>query len=137
MLSSNFITAGKAIFTVSNGKGEHYTYKITKKEAQGNYPAAHFVSLLTGPDNTSDYTYIGMLDVLTGMVRTTAKSRLQRDSKPVRVINWTLGLVWSGADLPEGYNLQHEGRCGRCGRALTVPESIASGLGPECAGKIG
>ena len=27
----------------------------------------------------------------------------------------------------------HEGRCGRCNRALTVPESIASGIGPECA----
>jgi len=26
----------------------------------------------------------------------------------------------------------HEGACGRCGRTLTVPESIASGFGPEC-----
>jgi hypothetical protein len=26
----------------------------------------------------------------------------------------------------------HEGRCGRCGRRLTVPDSIASGYGPEC-----
>lgn len=29
----------------------------------------------------------------------------------------------------------HEGRCGRCGRKLTVPSSIETGLGPECAGK--
>jgi hypothetical protein len=28
--------------------------------------------------------------------------------------------------------LWHEGRCGKCGRALTVPESIESGLGPVC-----
>ena len=26
----------------------------------------------------------------------------------------------------------HEGRCGRCGRKLTVPESIEAGYGPEC-----
>jgi hypothetical protein len=26
----------------------------------------------------------------------------------------------------------HEGRCGRCGRALTVPESVERGIGPEC-----
>jgi len=26
----------------------------------------------------------------------------------------------------------HEGRCGRCNRKLTVPASIALGIGPEC-----
>jgi hypothetical protein len=31
----------------------------------------------------------------------------------------------------------HEGRCGRCGRKLTVPESIESGFGPECASILG
>jgi hypothetical protein len=30
----------------------------------------------------------------------------------------------------------HEGKCCRCGRKLTVPASIASGIGPECATKI-
>jgi hypothetical protein len=30
----------------------------------------------------------------------------------------------------------HEGRCGACGRRLTTPESISSGLGPVCAGRI-
>jgi hypothetical protein len=29
----------------------------------------------------------------------------------------------------------HEGRCGACGRRLTVPESIERGLGPECYGR--
>ena len=137
MLSSAFITAGKATFTVSNGKGEHYTYRVTKKEAQGNYPAAHFINLLTGPDNTSDYTYLGVLDAATGKVRTTAKSRYNSDSKPVKVASWALSIVWQNATLPEGYAIQHEGRCGRCGRALTVPESIESGIGPECASKMG
>lgn len=28
-----------------------------------------------------------------------------------------------------------EGACGRCGRKLTVPGSIASGIGPTCAEK--
>jgi hypothetical protein len=31
----------------------------------------------------------------------------------------------------------HEGRCGRCGRKLTVPESIHNGYGPECIHLIG
>lgn len=31
----------------------------------------------------------------------------------------------------------HEGRCGRCRRKLTVPESIINGIGPVCAAKGG
>lgn len=31
----------------------------------------------------------------------------------------------------------HEGRCGRCARRLTVPESILIGIGPECAEIMG
>ncbi|MGQ4872128.1 MAG: DUF6011 domain-containing protein, partial [Candidatus Thorarchaeota archaeon] len=32
--------------------------------------------------------------------------------------------------LPEKVRIWHEGKCGRCGRRLTVPESIESGYGP-------
>lgn len=31
----------------------------------------------------------------------------------------------------------HEGRCGKCARVLTVPESIINGIGPICAKKMG
>jgi hypothetical protein len=39
-------------------------------------------------------------------------------------------------NLPEQVEVHHEGRCGRCGRALTVPESIESGFGPECINHV-
>jgi hypothetical protein len=29
---------------------------------------------------------------------------------------------------------QHTGKCGRCGRKLTDPQSIARGIGPDCLG---
>jgi hypothetical protein len=35
-------------------------------------------------------------------------------------------------NLPNFIEIWHEGRCGKCGRTLTVPDSIANGLGPEC-----
>jgi predicted metal-dependent hydrolase len=35
--------------------------------------------------------------------------------------------------LCPGFNVHHEGKCGRCGRLLTVPSSIESGIGPECS----
>jgi hypothetical protein len=34
--------------------------------------------------------------------------------------------------LQDFVEVWHEGTCGKCGRALTVPSSIENGLGPEC-----
>lgn len=36
-------------------------------------------------------------------------------------------------DALDRVEVWHEGSCGRCGRKLTVPSSIETGLGPECA----
>ena len=141
-----YLLAGKAIVTVENPAGERYTFKVRKKVLPSPRPwdqlkpgeemvPLFFVSLLTGPDNTADYAYLGVLDPATGAVRTTAKSRLRPDSKPVRVADWACRRVVAGEAFPEGYRAYHHNRCGRCGRLLTVPESIRSGLGPECAGR--
>jgi hypothetical protein len=139
-IGSDFILGGKAIFTISNPAGEHYTYKVNRKDPEPGGPygdkPTYFVKLLTGPDNGSDYTYLGILTD-GGLVKLTRASRFTDDTKPVRVIRWAAGIVFSGRTLPPGYALQHDGRCGRCGRRLTVPESIDSGFGPECAGRIG
>jgi len=145
MIGKQFVTAGNATFTLelphdwaySHGCKPHYTYKVRKKVGKDGKPV-FFVSILSGPDNESDYRYIGIL-TFDGQVRTTAKSALQPTSMPVRLLNRTLRLLWNDdlTDLTEaGFKLHHEGRCGRCGRKLTVPESVETGLGPECAGKV-
>jgi hypothetical protein len=131
-LTRSWITAGKAVFTISNPTGDHYTYRVLREEANGHYPEKYFVGLLTGPFNERDYTYLGILRPGSGEVVLTAKSHYTADTVPVRVLRWALARVWKRQPLPEGYRLHHEGRCGRCGRALTVPESIDSGYGPEC-----
>lgn len=131
-----FILAGRAIFTLQ-GASSRYTFKINRAEPSDRFPnPAYFVALLTGPDNTADYTYLGILDPVTGQVRTTAKSSYRADSTPVKAFNWCMARVWRDASI-EPAKLWHVGRCGRCGRALTVPSSIEMGLGPECAGKLG
>ena len=132
MLTRNFITAGHAIFTVESKTGQWYTYRVTHSEGSEQFPPAWFVSVLTGPENTSDYTYLGMLDAETGAVKLTRKSRYSEDALPVKVVRWALGVLWRNEGLPEGYKVHHCGRCGRCGRALTVPSSVESGFGPEC-----
>lgn len=146
MLSKTFVLAGNATFTVdiphewaaTHGSKPHYTFMVRKKEdrsRQGQH--VYFVSILSGPDNTHDYKYVGMLNAQTGAVRSTAKSAMPADSLPIRLLNRSLALVWTGDTSPmeqAGFKLHHEGRCGRCRRKLTVPESIESGLGPECRG---
>lgn len=140
MVGTNFILAGNSIFTVETPDQGHRTYRVSVVEASDRWPEAYFVSLLTGPDNTSDYQYIGKLDPFTGQVSTTAKSKLAQDSYPVRLLNRVLARVWSGdyqAFEDHGYRLHHEGRCGRCGRKLTTPSSVTTGIGPECAKIMG
>lgn len=140
--NANFFEGGKAIFTVTNPSGQHYTFKIRKPRPETPY----FVSMLTGPDNTSSFTYLGLYNPTLKMdinqnVRLTAKSRMTNDSTPVKVLRWAIKKVAEANShapiLPTGYSIQHEGRCCRCGRRLTVPESIDSGIGPECAEMMG
>jgi hypothetical protein len=82
---------------------------------------------------------LGVLNPNAGEVRLTAKSRLQDDSMVVKILKRTLARLWAnqGEEIAKaGFDVHHEGKCGRCGRKLTVPESVKSGFGPECAGKI-
>jgi hypothetical protein len=138
-ITKEFVLAGNATLTIDTPDRGHRTYRVRYKAAGGGYPEAWFVSLLTGPDNENSYTYMGKLDKETGQCVMTAKSRYSYDSYPVQLLSRTLAHVWVGdheAYEKHGYSTHHEGRCGRCGRKLTVPESIAMGIGPECAGIV-
>ncbi len=126
-----FITAGRAVFTLQ-GLSTRYTFRVNRSKDG----AVLFASLLTGSDNTADYTYVGVLDGQTGHLRLTAKSSYTAESTPVIALRWALSIVWKGGVLPTPARLMHVGRCGRCGRALTVPSSIDAGIGPECATKL-
>ena len=125
--SVKFFSAGNAKFTVTNPQGKHYTFRIGHREE--TQPL--FVSLMSGPDNESSFTYMGIYDPNLNEVKLTKKSRYTDDTLPVKVIRWAVKAVAKGS-LPEGYKIQHEGKCCRCGRTLTTPESIERGIGPEC-----
>lgn len=125
-----FMLAGKAIFTlVSTKTGARYTYRVRKAQDKDIW----FVSFLRGADNTSDYSYLGI--IRDQKFHLTAKSKLPADSTPVVAIQWFVDRLLTGQPT-EGVEFWHAGRCARCGRLLTVPDSIASGYGPECAGML-
>lgn len=132
-----FILAGKAIFTIVPSERfsetypclPHYTYKVSKCKDKPFY----FISLLTGPDNLTDYTYLGLLFNNNNKleIKLTKKSRYENTSVPVLLLKAIFQRLNKNIELPLG-TIRHEGRCGRCGRVLTVPESIDRGIGPEC-----
>ena len=139
-LKKDFFFGGNATFTVDNGKGVHYTFKIRQpKHPREGFTgeAPHFVSLLTGPDNESNYSYLGMVDPSTGEFRLTRASKMTYDSTPIKTFRWLMVVVFGSNQIPDGYSLMHSGHCGCCGRLLTVTESLRNGIGPECMKKHG
>ena len=128
-----FALAGNAILTVKSRRtGDHRTYRVRRPKPD----APFFLSLLTGPDNETSYTYVGVVDPESLLVRPTKKSTFRCDSVPVRAWNYVMSNVGTG-QFPDDAEIMHEGRCGACGRTLTVPESIERGIGPECFAKMG
>lgn len=125
---AEFVFAGNSIFTlVSKRTGHRFTYGVRKAKNADVY----FVNLLVGPNNMKDYMYLGIVKS-NGRFALTEKSRNGWEAQSVKAISWFLSHIES--DQVEMY---HAGRCGRCRRRLTVPESIISGIGPECAKAMG
>ena len=129
----DFFLAGNATGTlVSKRTGARFTFKVRKPDdGDGQF---FFVSVLNGPDNWQNYAYIGY--VRRGVFfHGRAKAKVGADAPSVKAWTWAWGQI-SRDVLPDQLEIWHEGKCGRCGRKLTVPSSIASGFGPECIGKV-
>ncbi|MGB1649391.1 MAG: DUF6011 domain-containing protein [Acidimicrobiales bacterium] len=136
----DFILAGKARVTLTSKiSGNSFTFKVDapKDRTTGETDRSIlFVKVLNGPDNNwnGDWLFIGF-------IRPVSPSRLfgSEKSRPFpasfRALDWTLRQLAAG-HIPEALEIRHEGKCGRCGRALTRPESIDSGFGPECITKF-
>ncbi len=126
-----FLLAGNAYATFVSGRtGARFTYHVEAPKTPGF--KGWFVSVLDGPDNTHDYAYLGCI-FDDKSFRHGRKSRIAPDAESVRAFAWVWASLQDG--VLGGVEVHHAGRCGRCGRMLTVPESVETGLGPECARK--
>lgn len=125
-----FVLGGRARFTlVSQKTGKRYTFRVAKAKDGEMF----FASLLVGQNNEADYEYLGFIK---GDLGALVAGRKGNPSHPAfKALDWTLRKL-AADDMPEQLEFWHEGRCARCGRALTDPASIEAGFGPECINHI-
>src|SRR5262249_30345516 len=89
-----------------------------------------FVKVLAnGSADSGNFVYLGI--VRDGRLTLTRASKAGLDAPSLGAFKYFLSVP----TLPAELVVHHWGTCGRCGRTLTVPESIAAGIGPECATK--
>jgi len=125
-----FVLGGNSRFTIRSLKsGVRFTYRV-KVSDDGKL---WFVSLLTGPDNEANYSYIGTIRA--GQFKHGVKSKIGIEAPSVVAF----AFMWDVVQLRRHHSkveFWHEGRCGRCSRPLTDPASIVEGFGPECITKV-
>jgi len=134
----DYIFGGNALITVRNEDSKNrFTFKIKKcKNPKAIKIDLYWVLVLTMPDNNDEksYKFIGALSREEGF-RHSDKSYIKDNAKSVNVAYYYFNrlLGYSKFKLHDNIRTYHMGYCGRCGRLLTVPESIDSGFGPECS----
>jgi hypothetical protein len=122
-----FIFAGNSTVTFLNSKTQNrFTYHVKKAKDSNLF----FVSVLTGPEQ---YSYLGI--VSNGIYKHGKKSNFNTGIQSEKVFSYVLNKLKTES-LPECVEVWHEGKCGKCGRQLTVPSSIETGIGPECIKNI-
>ena len=128
-------------YTIENTEsGEHRTFRVrTQKDDARFAPGRRIIGLLTGPDNNHSYTNFGFVND-DGIVVWMKK----RGTDSWSAYQWYAFMLWdlavnNGTELRKrgkAYTLLIEKHCRICNRKLTTPESIRSGIGPVCAGRL-
>ena len=117
--------------------GVRFTFQIMPQDKEavkqgGTKNQRFWVKFLCGQNNESDYRYLGQ--ILNGYFSLTKKSResgLSESTPCYKAFQWAFSGLILGK-MPEGLEVIHCGKCARCGRKLTDPESVKNGFGPEC-----
>jgi Family of unknown function (DUF6011) len=133
-----FMRGGRATVTLRSKRTDTwFTYRIGVPATVTD--GTLFVGILTGSDNTRDYRYLGRIAGATGLFWAGRKAPKPGDVSPdapsAKAFAWAWKKLLLG-ELPEQLEVWHEGFCAKCGRKLTVPESIESGFGPECVNHV-
>ena len=136
-----YMLAGKSEFTmISLRTGGRLKYKLTKKQTKNNKDdTSEFIYYVNTFDG-GEYKYAGVLfyDRVEDVFRfgKGAKGKIPSTHINIQSLLFVINKLNEGNDAIN-IELYHVGKCGRCGRKLTTPESLLLGLGPECSAKCG
>lgn len=133
-----FMLAGKSEFILHSTKtNEDFKFKLDKKDSKYNAGEfIYFVSLKVGRidqyagvmwfnSNTSEFNFKEKVD-----------GPVKASSVEIRSLLFVLNKLYK-EDTVQYLEVYHVGKCGRCGKKLTTPESILTGLGPSCSKNLG
>lgn len=139
-------------FTIVYNNGEHRTLRVRKPTAGSNFPQdSLIVGYLAGSENDSDGSYVWFGHSLPKgtaaestwkfyegfKIWTSFKAKVKPTEETIMRLRRAVEIIANnGKECGKAYAMK-SGRCWRCGRMLTVPSSIESGIGPECATKVG
>ena len=111
---------------------KHRTFRVRKvKENEPMPKNAQILSLLVGSDNTSSYKQFAFINKYGAFVF----KKLREDKCWQAYADLVFDLITKGVNSKYydlGYRMIKSEHCFRCGRLLTTPESIESGIGPIC-----
>lgn len=126
----NLATHNGTITIENPATRQHRTFSIRTQPEDAKFaPGQRIVALLTGPCNESDYQGFGFV----AEDGTVLVWRSKRGGDFEKFADMLANPVsWM---TRTGVNYLFEGRCIRCNRKLTTPESIRTGIGPVCAGR--
>lgn len=111
-----FFSGGNAQFTVRYF-GKHFYYQI--KKPRQNMP--FFIR--------TNSKYVGAYRPATNDIKFSPKSFYRETAEEVQALLWAFETIKKKEYTD---NIFHAGKCCRCGRFLSTPESVANGIGPEC-----
>jgi len=123
-----FLFSGNAVFSIKNPRtGKHMTFKVRRTKDAKMY----LVYVLTG----ESWAYVGCVFMDMPMELRKGRKGMAYNTQSFQAASWVFRRLGNLRKDLTGAEFWHAGQCGRCGRALTDPESIECGIGPVCRGK--
>ena len=144
----------RAFTGTENSDRRHYSYLGTVADGAYTYagPRAAVAGLAAVAAETGDRWLAGFCaslaarNELTDRQKDVLRERCRKHGVVTAAVPFddvrARGFAWfwrilNGGTFPATFEIWHEGRCAACARRLTVPQSIATGLGPDCADRLG
>ena len=118
--------------------GNHRTFRFKKQSVDDSFaPDRIILQLLTGSDNENDYQGIGFLNG--SSIQVWRKYVGSQNEKTAEILGQVLfGFIGRyPLEVLERFEVITSGNCFKCGKTLTTPDSVESGIGPICKSKLG